>query len=101
MLREDRAEANSIGAQGTFYLESSKVKAGPRMTLLEGGKAPETVMKRAASLKNLRVKMLRPGTLINTSPTDYYPIEQSQMLHLNGNNWETIGDVIAGEVGGT
>jgi ABC-type branched-subunit amino acid transport system substrate-binding protein len=61
----------------------------------------ENVMKQATNLKNLRVKMLRPGIVINTSPTDYYPIEQLQMLRFNGNNWETLGDVLSGEIGGT
>jgi len=61
----------------------------------------ENVMKQAANLKDLKLGMLRPGIVINTSPTDYFPIELMRMLRFNGQNWETISDVISGEVGGT
>jgi hypothetical protein len=61
----------------------------------------ENVMKQAANIKNFHVAMLRPGVTINTSPTDFYPIEQLQMIRFNGHNWETIGDVINGEIGGS
>ena len=33
------------------------------------------VMKQAANLKDLELPMLLPGIKINTSPTDFYPIE--------------------------
>jgi branched-chain amino acid transport system substrate-binding protein len=61
----------------------------------------ENVMRQATNLKNMRVKMLRPGITVNTSATDYFPLEQLQMLRFNGHNWETIGDVISGEIGGS
>ena len=44
--------------------------------------------------------MLLPGIKINTSPTDFYPIEQMQMQRFNGERWESIGPVMSGEVGG-
>jgi branched-chain amino acid transport system substrate-binding protein len=59
------------------------------------------IMKQAANMKNVHVDMLRPGVMINTGPTDFYPIEQLQMIRFNGHNWETIGDVINGEIGGS
>ncbi len=38
--------------------------------------------------------MLLPGIKINTSPTDYYPIEQVRLLRFNGGRWEMFGEVI-------
>ena len=43
--------------------------------------------------------MLLPGIKINTSPTDFFPIEQMQMLRFNGERWEAFGPVITGEIG--
>jgi branched-chain amino acid transport system substrate-binding protein len=60
----------------------------------------ENVMKQAASLKGLKLGMLLPGITINTSPTDYYPIEQMQMQQFDGERWKPIGEVMSGHVGG-
>ena len=59
----------------------------------------ENVMKQAANLKNFTSDMLLPGISINTSPDDYFPIEQMQLMKFNGEAWELFGDVITGEVG--
>jgi branched-chain amino acid transport system substrate-binding protein len=60
----------------------------------------ENVMKRAANLHNLQLGMSLPGILINTSPTDYAPIKEMQMMRFTGERWELFGPVINGEVGG-
>ena len=39
----------------------------------------ENVMKQAASLKNFELDVLLPGIKINTSPTDFAPIESEQL----------------------
>jgi branched-chain amino acid transport system substrate-binding protein len=57
------------------------------------------VMKQAASLKDLSLDMLLPGITINTSPTDFYPIEQNQMMKFDGTKWETFGPILSGEIG--
>jgi branched-chain amino acid transport system substrate-binding protein len=59
----------------------------------------ENVMKQAASLKDLELGMLLPGIKINTSPTDYFPVEQMQMSRFNGDHGELFGSVIGGEIG--
>jgi ABC-type branched-subunit amino acid transport system substrate-binding protein len=59
----------------------------------------ENVMKQAASLKNFTSDVLLPGITVNTSPDDYFPIEQMQLMKFNGTSWELFGDVITGEVG--
>ena len=61
----------------------------------------ENVMKQAANLKNLELPMLLPGIKINTSPTDYYPIEQMQMQQFDGKEWKPVGPVMSGEMKGT
>jgi branched-chain amino acid transport system substrate-binding protein len=61
----------------------------------------ENVMRQAANLKNLELPMLVPGIKINTSPTDYFPIEQLQMMRFNGERWESFGPVIGGELSGS
>ena len=60
----------------------------------------ENVMKQAASLKDFAPDTLIPGIKINTSATDFYPIEQMQMQRFNGERWEFIGEVMSGKVGG-
>jgi branched-chain amino acid transport system substrate-binding protein len=56
-------------------------------------------MKQAASLKDLSLDLLLPGITINTSPTDFYPIEQNQMMKFDGTKWETFGPIMSGEIG--
>jgi branched-chain amino acid transport system substrate-binding protein len=60
----------------------------------------ENIMKQAASIKGFRPEMLLPGITINTSATDFAPIDQLQLMRFKGEKWEMFGDVISGEVGG-
>jgi ABC-type branched-subunit amino acid transport system substrate-binding protein len=60
----------------------------------------ENVMKQAANLKDFRTEMLLPGIMINTSPTDFAPISQLQLMRFKDEKWELFGDVISGDVGG-
>jgi branched-chain amino acid transport system substrate-binding protein len=54
----------------------------------------ENIMKQAANLKELELPLLLPGIRINTSPTDFFPIEQMQLQRFDGNVWVLFGDVI-------
>ena len=58
----------------------------------------ENVMKQAANLKNLELGLLLPGIKINTSPNDFAPLEQMQLMKFKGESWELFGDVISGEL---
>jgi ABC-type branched-subunit amino acid transport system substrate-binding protein len=60
----------------------------------------ENVMKQAASLKDFRTEMLLPGIRINTSPTNFAPISQLQLMVFKGDRWVLFGDIISGEIGG-
>ena len=55
------------------------------------------IMKQAANLKDFTPDTLLPGVKINTSATDFAPIEQLQMMRFKGEKWEMFGDVISGE----
>jgi len=57
------------------------------------------IMKQAANLKDFTPDTLLPGVKINTSATDFAPIEQLQMMRFKGEKWDLFGDVINGEAG--
>src|SRR5262249_40212874 len=54
----------------------------------------DNVMRQAANLKDLEVPTLLPGIRINTSPTDYYPIEQVQLMRFDGRTWVRFGELM-------
>ena len=60
----------------------------------------ENVMKQAANLKDFRTDVLLPGIKINTSPTDFAPIAQLQLMRFKGERWNLFGDIINADVGG-
>nr|VFK52510.1 MAG: amino acid/amide ABC transporter substrate-binding protein, HAAT family [Candidatus Kentron sp. TUN]VFK52831.1 MAG: amino acid/amide ABC transporter substrate-binding protein, HAAT family [Candidatus Kentron sp. TUN] len=57
----------------------------------------ENIMRQAANLRKLRVKMLLPGITLNTSPEDFFPIEAMQMMRFDGEKWMRFGDLISME----
>ena len=57
----------------------------------------ENIMKQAANLKDFDPGLLLPGIKINTSTSDYAPIEQLQMMRFNGKSWEFFGPVMNAE----
>jgi branched-chain amino acid transport system substrate-binding protein len=56
----------------------------------------ENLMKQAASLKDLSLPLLLPGVKINTSPTDFAPIEQEQLARFDGERWVLFGELFDG-----
>ncbi|MGY3694745.1 branched-chain amino acid transport system substrate-binding protein [Bradyrhizobium sp. USDA 3240] len=57
------------------------------------------VMRQAANLRDFEVDVLLPGIKVNTSATDFFPVEQLQMRRFDGRVWELFGPVMNGEVG--
>ena len=55
----------------------------------------ENVMHQAANLKNLKLPLLLPGMSLNTSPTDFFPVQQAQLAKFTGQLWQGFGDVIS------
>ena len=54
----------------------------------------DNVMKQAASLKDFDSGVALPGIRINTSATDFAPIEQVQLVRFDGKTWVPFGDVL-------
>jgi len=98
-LEKDFPEGNRLDA-------STVVGYGVSQTLVEVLKkcgddlTRENVMRQAANLKDFRTEVLLPGIKINTSPTDFAPISQLQLMKFKGEKWELFGDVISADVGG-
>ena len=57
----------------------------------------KNLLKQAASIKGLKLPMLLPGIEIETSPTDYRPIESMQMQRFDGTKWQLVGGIVKGE----
>jgi branched-chain amino acid transport system substrate-binding protein len=55
------------------------------------------VMRQAASLTDLVIPMLLPGIKINTSATDFYPIQSVRLQRFKGETWELFGEVLSNE----
>ena len=54
----------------------------------------ENVMRQAANLRDLALPMFLPGIKINTSPTDFYPVDQIQLARFDGKRWVLFGEVL-------
>ena len=54
----------------------------------------ENIMRQAASLKNVELPLLLPGIKVNTSPTDFFPIEQQMMAKFDGKEWKNFGELL-------
>ena len=54
-------------------------------------------MKVAASWQGLKIPLLLPGITINTSPTDFYPIQSEQLAIFKGERFELVGNIISNE----
>ena len=57
----------------------------------------ENIMRQAANLRDLELPMLLPGIKVNTSPTDYYPVQQLQLVRFDGKRWVRFGDLVYDE----
>lgn len=57
----------------------------------------ENVMKQAASLKGFEAPLLLPGIKINTSATDFYPLQSVQMARVKGESFEMFGEILSNE----
>ena len=58
--------------------------------------ARENIMRQATNLKDVEVGTLLPGITVNTSPTNYHPLRQVQLVRWNGQIWERFGKLITG-----
>jgi ABC-type branched-subunit amino acid transport system substrate-binding protein len=56
----------------------------------------DNILKEALNIKDMQLPMMLPGVKVNTSPTDYYPIEDMQMMRWSGKQWVRFGDLLSG-----
>jgi len=57
----------------------------------------ENIMRQATNLRDLELPMLLPGIKVNPSPTDYYPVQQLQLVRFDGKRWVRFGDLVYDE----
>ena len=91
MPGESTTDANYIFAYSvaSLMIETLK-KCGDNLTRAN-------IMKQAASFHNLTLPLVLPGITVNTSPTDYYPLQAVQLARFKGGTWDLFGDVMHAE----
>jgi len=57
----------------------------------------ENVMRQAANFQKFKLPLLLPGITVNTSPTDFYPLQAVQLSRSKGETWDLFGDVMHAE----
>jgi branched-chain amino acid transport system substrate-binding protein len=55
------------------------------------------LMKQAASFRDYVNPLLLPGIKINTSPTDFYPIQSMQLARVKGEGYELFGEIMSSD----
>jgi branched-chain amino acid transport system substrate-binding protein len=91
MPKASQGDANYIYAYAVSFLMHETLKeCGDNLTR-------ENVMKQAANFQKLRVPLLLPGITVNTSPTDYFPLQAVQLQRFKGESWELFGDIMSAE----
>ena len=98
--REWMAKFNPSGNPGdAFNIYGYAVAATLHKTLEQCGNelTRANLMKQAANLKKVAVPLLLPGITVNTSATDYYPIQSVRLQRFKGETWELFGDVMSNE----
>ncbi len=52
------------------------------------------IMRRASDIQNMELGGMLPGIKINTSSTDYYPVEQVRLQRFDGKQWVLFGELL-------
>jgi len=58
----------------------------------KGDFSGKNVMAQATHMQGLTTDLLLPGISLNTSPTDYFPIDKLNVVRFNGENWRALDD---------
>jgi branched-chain amino acid transport system substrate-binding protein len=91
MPQANKADLNHVYGYAVAALMTETLKrCGNEMTRAN-------LMKQAASFQKYRLPLLLPGITINTSPTDFYPIQAVQLQRFKGETWELFGEVMHAE----
>jgi branched-chain amino acid transport system substrate-binding protein len=79
--------SNIYGYTVASTLHEVLKKAGDNLTR-------DNIMKQAASMKGFRVETFLPGISINTTDSDYAPIQAVQLIRFDGKQWVRFGEVM-------
>lgn len=83
---------NAYGYAVAQTLEHVLRQAGDNLTR-------ENIIKQAASMKDVEIPIMLPGVKLNTSESDFAPVEQMQLQRFNGERWELFGPVLESRIG--
>ncbi len=87
----NKADANHVfGYAVSTLMHETLKKCGDDLTR-------DNVMKQAANFQKYKLPMLIPGITINTSPTDYYPIQSVKLATFKGETWDLFGNIMSAE----
>ena len=75
------------GYAAAYTMEQVLKRAGDNLTR-------KHIMYVASHLKHLKVPLLLPGIDVDTSPTDFAPIQCEQLRKFDGETWRTFGEVV-------
>lgn len=91
MPQANKADLNHVYGYSVAYLMAEALRrCGDDLTRAN-------LMKQAASFQKFRLPLLLPGITVNTSPTDFYPIQAVQLQRFKGETWELFGDIMHAE----
>jgi branched-chain amino acid transport system substrate-binding protein len=87
----NKADANHVyGYAAAFLMHETLKRCGNELTRAN-------LMKQAASFQKFRVPMTLPGITVNTSATDFYPLQAVQLAKFGNQTWNLFGDVMHAE----
>jgi|SRR5580658_1161076 branched-chain amino acid transport system substrate-binding protein len=86
-----QADATEIG-----YVQAYNTSATLVQALKQCGNdlSRENIMKQAANIQDLELPGLLPGIKVNTSPSNFHPIQALQLVRWDGRAWTRFGDVL-------
>jgi ABC-type branched-subunit amino acid transport system substrate-binding protein len=89
-----------VDARDQNYVNSYNEGMVLVQALKQAGKdlSRDNILKQALNIKDMQLPMMLPGIKVNTSPTDYYPIEDMQMMRWTGKQWVRFGDLLSGSL---
>jgi branched-chain amino acid transport system substrate-binding protein len=87
----NKADANHVyGYAASSLMHETLKRCGDNLTRAN-------LMKQASSFQKFRVPMLLPGITVNTSPTDFYPIQAVQLSRFKKDSWDLFGEIMHAE----
>jgi branched-chain amino acid transport system substrate-binding protein len=87
----NKADANHVyGYAASSLMHETLKRCGDNLTRAN-------LMKQASSFSKFRVPMLLPGITVNTSPTDFYPVQAVQLSRFKKDSWDLFGEIMHAE----